>query len=75
MSTADGTPNQAGFAATNIPTSLQARVFVGAKVAPEIVHELTQIAAGLKERSVRLVAPADIHLTLVPCGARDSGSC
>jgi RNA 2',3'-cyclic 3'-phosphodiesterase len=41
-------------------------VFIGLKVTPEIARELTQIAAGLKEPSVRLLAPADIHLTLVP---------
>lgn len=43
-----------------------ARVFVGLKIAPEIASQLAQIAASLKELPVRPVAPADIHLTLVP---------
>jgi RNA 2',3'-cyclic 3'-phosphodiesterase len=66
MSTADASPNQASAAATSAPTVRPARVFIGLKVTPEITRELTQIAAGLKEPSVRLLAPADIHLTLVP---------
>lgn len=43
-----------------------ARVFVGLTIAAEISHELAQIAAGLEGPTVRLVAPGDIHLTLVP---------
>ncbi len=43
-----------------------ARVFVGLRVAPEIARELSRVAAGLREPSVRLVTPMDIHLTLVP---------
>jgi 2'-5' RNA ligase len=43
-----------------------ARVFVGLKMAPDIAGELAQLAAGLEKLSVRLIAPADIHLTLVP---------
>jgi 2'-5' RNA ligase len=43
------------------------RVFVGVKIAPEVARELASSAAGLEKLSaVRLVAPADIHLTLVP---------
>jgi len=42
------------------------RVFVGLKVAPQIASRLAQFAAGLEPQSVRPVAPADIHLTLVP---------
>ena len=42
------------------------RVFVGAKIAPTIASQLAQYAAGLKRPFVRPVAPADIHLTLVP---------
>lgn len=42
------------------------RVFVGLKVAPEIATELAQIAAALENLPVRLIKPADIHLTLVP---------
>jgi RNA 2',3'-cyclic 3'-phosphodiesterase len=44
----------------------QARVFVGLKITPEIATELAQLATLLKEQPVRLVKPADIHLTLVP---------
>lgn len=42
------------------------RVFVGLRIAPEIATELAQLAAPLKQPKVRLVQPADIHLTLVP---------
>jgi 2'-5' RNA ligase len=42
------------------------RVFVGVHVAPEIARELAGHACGLKQFSVRLVAAADIHVTLVP---------
>lgn len=42
------------------------RVFVGLKVAPEIARELARLAQGLEGFAVRLVAIADIHLTLVP---------
>lgn len=44
----------------------QARVFVGLKIAPQIATELALLAAPLKKLPVRLVEPADIHLTLVP---------
>jgi len=44
----------------------QARVFVGLKIAQEIASELASIAAVLDKLPVRLVRPADIHLTLVP---------
>ncbi len=43
-----------------------ARVFVGLKIAPEIASQLTEFAAALERLPVRPVAPADIHLTLVP---------
>jgi 2'-5' RNA ligase len=43
-----------------------ARVFVALKIAPGIVDALAQMARGLERCPVRLVAPADIHLTLVP---------
>jgi len=43
-----------------------ARIFVALKIAPEIADELAQIARGLERFPVRLVVPADIHLTLVP---------
>lgn len=44
----------------------QTRVFVGLRIAPEIATELAQFAAALEKLPVRLVKPADIHLTLVP---------
>jgi len=43
-----------------------ARVFVALKMAPEIADELAQIARELERCPVRLIAAADIHLTLVP---------
>ncbi len=42
------------------------RVFVGLKVATEIAAQLVRFAAGFESPAVRPVAPADIHLTLVP---------
>jgi 2'-5' RNA ligase len=42
------------------------RVFVGLAVAPEIARKLVELAACLEGPSVRLVAPADVHLTVVP---------
>ena len=44
----------------------QVRVFVGLKIAPAIASELAQFAAALERPLARPVAPADIHLTLVP---------
>lgn len=44
----------------------QTRVFVGLAVAPEIARCLARLARDIEHSSVRLVAPADIHLTLVP---------
>ena len=43
-----------------------ARVFVALKMTPEIAGELAQMAQELERFPVRLMAPADIHLTLVP---------
>jgi 2'-5' RNA ligase len=43
-----------------------ARIFVGLKINPEIAEELAAYIAELKETRARLVAPADVHLTLVP---------
>ena len=43
-----------------------ARVFVALKIAPEIADELARMARELGRFPVRLIAPADIHLTLVP---------
>lgn len=42
------------------------RVFVALKMAPEIAGELARMARELERFPVRLIAPADIHLTLVP---------
>ncbi len=42
------------------------RVFVALKVAPRIARELAQMAGDLERLRVRLIAPDDIHLTLVP---------
>jgi RNA 2',3'-cyclic 3'-phosphodiesterase len=43
-----------------------ARVFVALKIAAAIADELAKVARELERVPVRLVAPADIHLTLVP---------
>ena len=61
LSSLNGT-DHAGAAQTAPP----ARVFVGLKIAPEIANQLAQVAGSLQNPSVRPVAPADIHLTLVP---------
>jgi 2'-5' RNA ligase len=42
------------------------RVFVGLKIAREIAQALWQLARPLERFPVRLIAAADIHLTLVP---------
>lgn len=44
----------------------QARIFVALKIAPGIADEFARIARELERFPVRLIAPADIHLTLVP---------
>lgn len=46
--------------------NLTARVFVAFKIAPDIAQELVRIARPLEQFSIRSIAPADIHLTLVP---------
>jgi 2'-5' RNA ligase len=48
------------------PSPPPARVFVALGVAPTIAAELAEMARVLERFSVRLIAPADIHLTLVP---------
>jgi RNA 2',3'-cyclic 3'-phosphodiesterase len=50
--------------AASHPTS-PLRLFAGLKVAPEIAGELVRLAACLEGPSVRLVAAADVHVTLV----------
>ena len=47
-------------------SSPRARVFVALKIAPGIADELARMALELERFPVRLIAPADIHLTLVP---------
>lgn len=47
-------------------SSPRARVFVALRIAPGIADELAKIALELERFPVRLIAPADIHLTLVP---------
>jgi 2'-5' RNA ligase len=42
------------------------RVFVGIKVASHIAGELAKLVKPLERLPVRLIPPADIHLTLVP---------
>lgn len=66
MITLDASSKEARVAQTNAAAGRPVRVFAGLKVAPETAAELTQLAAGLEKNSVRPVAPADIHLTLVP---------
>ena len=61
-----GSPNQTGVTPTSAQAAPQARVFIGLKVAPEIADELARLAKSIEQPSVRLIAPADIHLTLVP---------
>lgn len=50
-------------AATGKPAG---RVFVALRIAPEIAGELAHMARALEQFAVRLIVPADIHLTLVP---------
>ena len=42
-----------------------ARIFVGLKIGPDIASRLAADVAELRKTPARLVAPADIHLTLV----------
>ena len=58
--------NEIDGATANAGGPQPARIFVALKIAPEIADELAQMARGLQPFPVRLVAPADIHLTLVP---------
>ena len=51
---------------TAAPVAAPTRVFVGLRIAPQIATQLAALAADLPSPSVRRVAPADIHLTLVP---------
>jgi 2'-5' RNA ligase len=58
--------NEIDGVTANAIGSQPARVFVALKIAPDIADELAQMVRGLERFSVSLVAPADIHLTLVP---------
>lgn len=61
------TAESLGVAATaNADRPQPSRIFVAIKIAAEIADEFAQIARGLEHFRVKLVAPADIHLTLVP---------
>jgi len=62
--TSEGLLNKSDTAATAGQPA--ARVFVALKVAPQVAHELAQMARALERFPVRLTAPDDIHLTLVP---------
>lgn len=42
------------------------RVFVGLGMSPGVAQKLAELVEPLKDGSIRLVPPADIHLTLVP---------
>jgi 2'-5' RNA ligase len=63
--------SESGSGEIDVPTASSggprlARVFVALKMTPEIAGELAQMALELEPFPVRLIAPADIHLTLVP---------
>jgi len=49
-----------------VPAVRPSRVFVALKIASEIAQTLAQYGHVLERFPVRLIAPADIHLTLVP---------
>ena len=63
MSPAKTEPSRGLASAGNLQP---ARVFVALKVTPAIADELAKSARELERFPVRLIAPADIHLTLVP---------
>ncbi len=56
--------NSSSYDAAKPPAGV--RVFLGVKIAPDISDQLASLAKELREEHVRLVAPGDIHLTLVP---------
>ncbi len=58
-------PTTSELAAVNQPAAA-VRVFVAVKIASEIARELAQMAREIEAFPVRLIAPQDIHLTLVP---------
>ena len=62
----EGGSGEIGVSTASSSGPRPARVFVALKIAPAIAGELAQIARELERFRVRLIAPADIHLTLVP---------
>jgi 2'-5' RNA ligase len=56
----------------NAIPAAQMRVFVGVKIVSEIASQLARLARELEQAPVKLIAPADIHLTLVPPWNEDS---
>lgn len=62
----DTPPGEIGGANANSNLNPPVRLFVGLAVAPEIARELVKLAACLDAPFVRLVAAADLHVTLVP---------
>jgi 2'-5' RNA ligase len=59
-------PDETSGLVTSPGSPQSARVFVALKMAPAIADELAKVARELERFPVRLIAPADIHLTLVP---------
>jgi 2'-5' RNA ligase len=59
-------PNGIGDVHANSGPPSPVRLFAGLAVAPEIAREFVKLAACIEGPSVRLVAPADVHVTLVP---------
>ena len=61
------TAERLGAATTaNADSPQPSRIFIAIKIAAEITDALAQMTRGLERFQVRLVAPIDIHLTLVP---------
>lgn len=65
MEPTDGTAGT-GLKGEEAPHPQPARIFVALKIAADAAQELAGLSAALAGPSVRGVAPADIHLTLVP---------
>ena len=60
-------PHHAREIASEAETGIRpARIFVALQITPEIAQELARYGKGIEHFSVRLVPPADIHLTLMP---------
>jgi RNA 2',3'-cyclic 3'-phosphodiesterase len=66
MATASARPNDIGAVHANSNATPPVRLFAGLAVAPDIARELVKLAACLEGPSIRLVAPADVHVTLLP---------